>query len=223
MTYNITEAKLFKKKVGELTIDEMIFVHLSTSYSSILVKKTQLRSTLSFIYQNIQHSLHNDNSKQLIPYIGLCAILDQLGTCYNRNDKPEPRFGNGIKRCLYYFGEFEENDELIDVIYALRNGLLHNISLSSYIQNKNKYYHFRYNKEIDEIYAPAENEWDGSYENLDTGREKFTTSINVENFRDMVYNCITKAQELNQNSKLDLRLADGARQLFFDYIRSLPI
>ncbi|WP_425077906.1 hypothetical protein [Psychroserpens sp. S379A] len=222
MTNNITEIQLLEKKIDELTSDEMMFVHLSTSYSPITVKNAILRSNLSFIYQNIQHSLSNEYSKQLIPYISLCAILDQLGTCYNRKDKSEPRFQNGIKRCLYYLGEFSEDDEIIDVIYALRNGLLHNVSLSSYIVNKNKFYHFRYNKDINGIYEPAENAWDGNYETLDTGRERYTTSINVENFRDMVFGCLSKAQELNQNSQLELRLDDGTRQLFFDYVRSIP-
>lgn len=220
MGYNITESKISDKKIDELSVEEMIFVHLNTSYSPIIVKNALLRSTLSFVYQNIQHSLANEYSKHLMPYISLCSILDQLGTCYNRIDKEQPRFGNGVKRCLYFFGEFDENDDIIRILYSLRNGLLHNVSLSSYDKFNNKYYHFRYNKDIEGIYKNPELEWDGSYETLDGNREKYTTSINVEKFRDMVFECIQKAADLNQNSKLELRLFDGARQLFFDYVRS---
>ncbi|MDF3078001.1 MAG: hypothetical protein K0S09_1890 [Sphingobacteriaceae bacterium] len=223
MEYNITPGNISNKNVDELSVEEMSFVHLYTNYSPISVKNAALRSTLSFIHQNIQHSLNFDYSKQLMPYLSLCAVLDQLGICYNRKDKEEPRFANGIKRCLVYFGEIEEDDEIIDTLYALRNGLLHNVSLTSKGQYNDKHYIFRYNNEIEGVYQKAEKEWDGIYETLDRNRELYTTYINVEKFRDLVYTCIRKAEDLNQDSMLELRLPGGARQLFYDYIRSLPI
>ena len=57
MTYNITPAKIRDKHIDELTLEEMIFVHLSTSYTATGVKDAFLRSTLSFINQNIHHGL----------------------------------------------------------------------------------------------------------------------------------------------------------------------
>lgn len=221
MEYNITPHKLHDKNIDELSFEEMAFIHLTTSYSPISVKNAILRSTLSFIYQNIQHSLSYEYSKQVMPYLSLCAVLDQLGICYNRKDKAETKFENGIKRCLVYFGEVDEDDELINTLYALRNGLLHNISLTSIDKFKDNHYIFRYNKEIENVYQKAEEKWDGSYETLDGKRDKYTTHINVEKFRDLVYKCIQKADDLNQNSLLELRLSGGVRQLFFDYIRSL--
>ena len=76
-------------------------------------------------------------------------------------------------------------------------------------------------KEIENVYQKAEAKWDGHYETLDGNCDKYTTHINVERFRDLVYKCIQKADDLNQNSDLELRLSGGVRQLFFDYIRSL--
>ncbi len=221
MEYNITPHKLHDKHIDELSFEEMAFIHLSTSHSPISVKNAILRSTLSFIYQNIQHSLSFEYSKQLMPYLSLCAILDQLGICYNRKDKAEPKFENGVKRCLVYFGEVDENDELIKTLYALRNGLLHNISLTSIDKLNGNHYIFQFNKEIENVYLKAEEKWDGNYETLDGNRDKYTTHINIEKFRDLVYKCIEKAYNLNQNSMLELRLSGGVRQLFFDYIRSL--
>src|SRR5690606_31203391 len=139
------------------------------------------------------------------------------GICYNRKDKPEPKFKNGIKRCLIYFGEINEDDDIINTLYALRNGLLHNVSLTSIDKHKDNHYIFRYSDEIDSVYKKAELKWDGSYESLDGNREKYTTQINVEKFNDLVYSCIKKADELNQNSLLELRLDGGIKQLFFDY------
>lgn len=221
MEYNITPHKLQDKNIDELSFEEMAFIHLSTSYSPIRVKNGILRSTLSFIYQNIQQSLSFEYSKQLMPYLSMCAILDQLGICYNRKDRDEPRFENGIKRCLFYFGEVDEDDELINTLYALRNGLIHNVSLTSIDKHKNNHYIFRYNKEIENVYQKSEEKWDGNYETLDGSRDKYTTHINVEKFRDLVYKCIQKADDLNQNSLLELRLSGGVKQLYFDYIRGL--
>lgn len=221
--YNITPNQFLNKLISELTIEEMSFIHLSMSHSSHRVKNASLRSTLSFIHQNINHALNNENSKHLMPYISLCAILDQLGTCYNRRDQSPPRFDNGLKRCLVAFGEIDENDQIINVLYALRNGLLHNISLTSFDRRNQKYFRFRYSKDISGVYQNAQIEWDGNYTTLDTNNENYTTLINVEKFRDLVYKCIYKAEELNQNSLLELRLPGGARQLFYDYIRSIKL
>jgi hypothetical protein len=219
MEYNITPNKLKDKNIDELTIEEMAFIHLSKSYSPISVKNAQLRSTLSFIYQNIQHSLSFEYSKQLMPYLSLCAILDQLGICYDRKDKTEPRYDNGIKRCLVNFGGLDENDDMISILYALRNGLLHNLSLTSNDKFKNKHYLFGYSSEIENVYKKSEKIWDGNYDTLDGNREKYTTQINVEKFRDLVYQCVQNANDLNQQSLLKLRLTGGVKQLFIDYIR----
>lgn len=222
MEQRIISSNFQEKNVDELSFEEMAFVHLSTRSSNYHVKNAVLRSTLSFVYQNIQHSLNYEYSKQLVPYLSLCAILDQLGICYNRKDKAEPKFENGIKRCLVYFGEFDEDDEIINTLYALRNGLLHNISLTSVDKFKDNHYIFRYNQKIEDVYQKAEEKWDGNYETLDGNRDKHETHINVDKFKDLVYRCIERASELNQNSQLELRLSGGVRQLFFDYIRSIP-
>ena len=219
MTHNITPITLHNKNIDELTMEEMSFIHLSRSYSPISVKSAHLRSTLSFICQNIQHSLQFEYSKQLMPYLSLCALLDQLGICYNRKDKGESKYENGIKRCLVYFGEVNEDDEMIDILYALRNGLLHNLSLTSKL--KNKHYIFSFTKDIETVYENAQNEWDGNYDTLDRNREKFTTQINVEKFQALVYKCIQKTDDLNQQSLLELRLPGGVKQLFVDYIRGI--
>lgn len=221
MEYKYTPAKVHEKYINELTVEEMSFIHLDTSYSPIILKNSKLRSTLSFAYQNIQHALHNENSKQLMPYISLCSILDQLGICYDRKDKNQPKFKNGLKRCLVNFGELNENDKTIDVLYALRNGLLHNISLVSFDSHKQKYYRFRYSKDIKTVYQDPEIDWDGDYATLDSMGDKCTTLINVEKFKDLVYACRDKAEELNQQSLLELRLPGGSRQLFYDYIRAV--
>ncbi len=219
--YMITPHQLLEKQTHELTLNELAFIHLSDSNSFFTLKNNHVRSTLSFAIQNVRQALNLEYSKQLMPYITLCAILDQLGVCYNRNDKPLPRSENGLKRALVQFGEIDEDDDLINIIYSLRNGLLHNISLTSFDKKNTAFYKFRYNSEITTIYKEAEEDWDGSYQTLDTNPEKFTTHINVKLFSELVFSCLYKANFLNQNNNLVLRLDGGLIQLFFDYILSI--
>lgn len=222
MAKKIIPAQFHDKNTHELSFEEMAFVHLSLQ--SILTKDKHLKSTLMFIYENINHALHIDHAKQLMPYLSLCAILDQLGICYNNKDKTEPKFKNGLKRCLYHFANIDENDEIIDTLYAFRNGLLHNISLTSYDTHNKKHYIFTFNNKIEAVYQKAESIWlDGNYADLDGNFKKYVTHINTKKFTDLVYNCIKCAEKLNEESKLELRLSGGVIQLYFDYIRSLPI
>ncbi len=217
----IVPNQLLPKQIEELTLNELAFIHLSDSNSFFTLKDHLLRSTLSFAIQNIRQALNLDYSKQVMPYITLCAILDQIGICYDRNDKQLPIFENGLKRALVQFGEIDENDDLINIIYALRNGLLHNISLTSFDRKNNKYYKFRFNPEITTIFREAEIHWDGSYETLDSDPERFTTHINAKLFSDLVFSILDKANSLNQSNNIDLRLQGGLKQLYFDYILAI--
>ncbi|SFI85861.1 hypothetical protein [Myroides guanonis] len=217
----------FKNKyINQLTIREMSFIHLDHHNIPHIVKDHLLRSTLSFTSQNIRHALNNDYSKQLIPLIGLFTILEQLGKCYDRMDISNIRFQNNIKRALVNFGGIDQNDELIDVLYALRNSLLHSASLISHGENsanKDKHYRFRYSSEIQHIIQESKVKWNGCYEELDGNTEKYTTLINVDLLVKFVFSCIEKASALNQENLLRLRLEGGVRQLYFDYIKSNPL
>ncbi len=217
----ITRHQLLEKYTHELNLNELAFIHLSDSNSFFTLKENHVRSTLSFAIQNVRQALNLEYSKQLMPYVTLCAILDQIGICYDRNDKPLPKSSIGLKRALIQFGEIHEDDDLINIIYALRNGLLHNVSLTSFDKKNKKYYKFRYNSHITSIYKKAEEDWDGSYETLDTNPEKFTTYINAKLFSDLVFDCVDKANSLNHTNNLALRLKGGLIQLFFDYIISI--
>lgn len=218
----ITPASLRKKYIQELNLQEMVYIHLSV-HGPIVVKDGGLRSTLSFIYQNIQHGLTFEYSKHLMPYLSLCAILDQLGICYNRTDKPEPKYNNGIKRALVYFAELDEDDDIIGTICAFRNGLLHNISFTSYDKFTGKYYFFRYNKNIPGVIQNPPKIWDGNYASLDDGSARYTTYINIEKFEELVSACIQKAAGLNEAGHIALRLSGGTRQLYYDYILSTSL
>lgn len=119
------------KYPDDLTSQELSFIHLDTSHGTYFLKECKTRSMLSFIIEGIQMTMVHDRAKNVMPIMSLMSILDQLGICYNNTEKAESKYGNGIKRALYYFGDIDESDGTIKVLYALRNGLFHNISLVS--------------------------------------------------------------------------------------------
>jgi hypothetical protein len=214
---NITPVTLRNKYADELTLQELIFVHLYQYTGGIEIKDRVLRSTLSFIMENINHGFSFERAKILMPLLSCLSVLDQLGICYERTDMQVSRFDNGIKRALYYFGEFEEDDPIINTLYALRNGLLHNVSLVSI--GKNNHFHFRYDSQINGIYQPAQIKWDGKFDTLDGTNGEYTTSISPDKIKELVQTCINYAFKLNMESKLKLRLKQGIKELYFSYIR----
>jgi hypothetical protein len=145
-----------------------------------------------------------------------------LGICYNNLSKPNPKLGNGLKRAVYFFGDVDERDEVIKVLYALRNGLVHNISLASKNPNKpNDNYYFRYSDEITGIYQAAINSWTGNYSDLDT--EEHVTLISPKNLKVFVDKCISTANSLNNEDKLEIRLEGGCQELFYCYLRTIDV
>lgn len=210
------------KYPDDLTSQELSFIHLDISNSTYLLKECKIRSMLSFIIEGIQMTMVNDRAKDVMPIMSLMSILDQLGICYNNTEKGESKYRNGIKRALYYFGEIDENDNTIKVLYALRNGLLHNISLVSKNQNDpTENYYFRYNSDIEGVFKPAEMPWTGDYSNLDM--DKNVTLVNTENLKLLVDKCLHNASTLNKENMLHIRLTGGLKELFYCYLRTIPI
>lgn len=213
-------SEIESKEISELSQMEMSMIHLNTSYSTKIAGDSLLRSTLSVLVQNINHASQFRRSKNIMPLQSCMCILDQLGICYNIKGKPEPRFQNGIKRGLYYFAHLDEDDPNINVLYALRNGLLHNVSLVSVDKHRDNHYFFRYARNDDHIVVSAEEKWDGCFETLDPSTDRFTTLISPNKIRELVIQAVEYASELNKESKLELRLEGGARELFYTYILS---
>jgi len=162
-----------------------------------------------------------------MPYLSLCAILEQLGNCYKRNDMHEPVFTGALKRALYYFGGYNEEDTDINVIYALRNCLVHNASLVSRNElsknpKKHSYYYFSFEENMDSVLKNSSSVCDGDYDKLNGYHDMYTTYVGLKKFKEMVFNCILKASHLNSHCKLDLDLDGGLQQLYFDYILDVP-
>jgi hypothetical protein len=215
-----------EKYIVDLNEKEIISLHLESSYGINELKDSYVRSTLSFLFEAIQHCRHNNHTKNLVPIMSSLSMLEQIGICYERTDL-NTNLTNGIKRSLVLFGEYEPDDNILDILPALRNGLLHNVSLVS----KSKYpnqsnYIFRYSNEEDnlnDVYQNSSRVWDGNFGTLSSnGREHYTTLINTDKLNDLLYKCLRNAEELNNKSLLKIKLDGGKEELFYNYLRSKP-
>ncbi|PPK95440.1 hypothetical protein LY01_01027 [Nonlabens xylanidelens] len=214
------------KHITELSEQEIIELHLDRYSMSYQLIDCQIRSTLSFLYEAIQHTTHNTRTKNLVPIMAILSALDQLGICYNRTDL-STNFTNGIKRCLILLAEKESDDNILKILPALRNGLIHNVSLVSKAKYENQpNFIFRYSNDeddIDEVYQESSRVWDGNFSTLsNNGREHYTTLINIEKLKELFDNCLIKAVELNRNNLLRIRLNGGMEELFYNYLRTVP-
>ncbi|CAM1346137.1 hypothetical protein [Tenacibaculum crassostreae] len=215
-----------EKYIVDLNEKEIIGLHLDSSYSINELKDSYVRCTLSFLLEAIQHCRHNNHTKNLVPIMSSLSMLEQIGICYERTDL-NTNFTNGIKRALILFGEYESDDDLLDILPALRNGLLHNVSLVSKAKYPNQSnYIFRYSNENDNLSGVYQNSpriWDGNFGTLSAkGREHYTTLINTDELNDLLYKCLNNAEELNNKGLLKIKLDGGKEELFYNYLRSKP-
>ncbi|WP_406773291.1 hypothetical protein [Tenacibaculum maritimum] len=213
-----------EKYIVDLNEQEIISLHLESSYGINELKDIYVRSTLSFLFEAIQHCRHNNHTKDLVPIMSSLSMLEQIGICYERTDL-STNLTNGIKRALILFGEFESDNDILDILPALRNGLLHNVSLVSKAKYPNQSnYIFRYSNEEDNVSGIYKNSlriWDGNFETLsNNGREHYTTLINTNELNDLLYKCLRNAEELNNKGLLKIRLDGGKEELFYNYLMS---
>ncbi|HKH21333.1 MAG TPA: hypothetical protein VKB53_10725 [Gammaproteobacteria bacterium] len=118
-----------KFSFGKLPSKKIIDMHLFDDVSYI--EEGQVLSTLKVMQMESAHANSLRYSENLLPLLGSFAILDQLGNSYSNSVKRRYRnpHASGIKKCLYYFADKDEDDLEIKAIYALRNALVHKCSL----------------------------------------------------------------------------------------------
>lgn len=216
------------KYITDLNDQEIISIHLETISHYTVLKSMDVRSTLSFLFESVQHCRNFTRTKNLVPIMSTLSIFEQLGNCYNV-DNTNLVFDNGIKRCLVLFGEKDPADDIIKILPALRNGLIHDVSFVSVSHSKykkQKNYIFRYSgpeDKLEELYRKAPRNWDGKFSTLTKHeRHNFTTLINVEKLNDLLFVCLKNAEEFNKKGLLQIKLEEGKEELFYKYLMSQP-
>lgn len=207
-----------EKYVDELSILELAYAHLGKA-GSYRLKNGWLKSILPITLEEINHARHMEYSKNFIPVVGAFGVIEQIGFTYKRNDKTEysnPK-ASSINKALYYFAGYEEDNEDMKVLYALRNSFLHNASLMAKALHTNKpSYYFQFNREIETLVQYPEMQWDG---NILTFKPEYTTLINPEKVIDLAGVIVSSALECLERNVLEVDLECGERELFYRFLK----
>lgn len=213
---------LHLKEITELKQKELIEIFLSEKNSPFQLKYHLLRTTFSILMESIKKNFEVNQTKDILPIIGMFSVLDILGSSFSiQGNNLSERVP--IKRCLIYFTKrsFVSYQD-IEAIYALRNSLVHNSSLISVPKaNSQNHYYFRYDCNSEKLVTPAKVEWDGEYKTLDTGSEKYITKINTKLLFLTIQSCVQKIKDLSDNNQIRINYSKGKREFFYRYFRMI--
>jgi len=206
------------KTLQELSLKELAFIHLNGRDCSE-IKGELLHSILPVVIREIRHAKFQIYSQNFLPLAAAFTVLDQLGFCYSRNDMATFSSNNAsaIKKSLYYFCGFGDNDQDTKALYALRNSFLHTSSLLSKGEWTNQpNYRFVFDRKCETMIKHPQINWDGDFNNLQTN---MTTYINPDSVVEMVEDTIHKALELLFEDKLVVTCADGEAEFYYRFLK----
>ncbi|EGQ7944357.1 hypothetical protein AL546_009260 [Vibrio vulnificus] len=209
-----------KKRLEQLSLEELAYAHLSDS-NFTETNHGLLTSSLSTVLREIRHVKWQTYGNSFLPLSAAFTVLDQLGYCYQNAELPE--FSNqkasSIKKSLYYFCGFGENDTDTQTLVALRNSFLHTASGLSKAQFTNQPNHmFVFNPEADELITYPAEVWDGNFANLTNAHSTF---VNQKKLIAMVEEAVEKAQSLLYAKKLVVSLPEGCPEFYYRFLKHI--
>ncbi|KZM39143.1 hypothetical protein OA92_21360 [Marinomonas sp. SBI22] len=219
MTYIDFAQSIKNKTLPELTLEELAFAHLNGT-SFISIKGGILYSNLTLVIKEIRHAKGFVNSKSFLPLAAAFTVLDQLGFCYSRNDIAP--FSNpnasAIKKSLYYFCGFRENDKDTKAFYALRNSFLHTSSCLSKAKNKRQpNYCFIFDDEAELLITYPDKEWDGEF--LTFEPKLMSTVVNRKMLIGLIQDAVKNALNCLYEGKLLVHCDDKEPEFYYRFLR----
>lgn len=202
------------KHLQNLDLSEVVAVHLSRSPHTV-TKDYILVSSLDQVESEMRQTRGNVNTKHYAPALCAFALLDQIGSCYTDKAMPShPVQGGGaIHRALYYWGGMAPLSPEIEALYAFRNGLVHDGSLTSRT-TRGQWYIFRYDGNISGPVKLAQTPWDGTPVGL--GKQTLT-KINSRALTDLVSDAIAKLLDCHKNRVDDLNVLQTRDDILHKY------
>jgi hypothetical protein len=205
---------------------DLITAHLSTEPTSLLGGQTH--SALGTPLKEIRAKAGRDeNSGKLnsnisgswLAALGYLALIEQVGSCYNRpeGNESDPR---DLVRAIRQFSKVSEADSL-EVLYGLRCSLSHNYAI---VRNDARYpkqpkYAFIVHPiptsgtgRVPLIKYPA-TPWDGDYSKL--ANPDFRTMVSIAGIGDLFEEIFASVKDLHTKGGLRLRLP--ANEFFWKY------
>lgn len=201
----------------ELSPELLTYLHLTAAEPRVTLDYAVI-STLAVTEREVRSAINNYYSKNILPIMGMVAIIEQLGEAYKRTDINEYQDNNhsSFKKGLYYFYGQDFNNDLTKTLYGLRNGVVHNASFFSVGKGAQPNYIFRYSFDKPEVVTPSAASWNGSFDDIHTD---YFTDVNPEALLNLVRDCIAKVKEASDNGNLEIVLAGGKNELIFRYFK----
>ncbi|MDJ0695575.1 hypothetical protein [Mastigocoleus sp. MO_188.B34] len=207
------------KSLTQLSIEELAYAHLGGA-DSYQLKDGYLDSILPIICQEIRHSRNMNYSKNFVPVVSSFAVIEQIGFSYSRNDKLEYSnpCASPIKKAMYYFADYEEDDRDIEALYSLRNSFLHNASLMAKAKHTNQTsFYFQFDRSLNKLAEYPNFNWDGNIQNFEP--ETMTTLINPNYIIKMAFDIVEKALSCLEDNTLDVCIKDGKQELYYRFLK----
>ncbi|WP_249570430.1 hypothetical protein [Acinetobacter sp. ANC5681] len=197
------------KKLEELSIHELVYTYLNVNWNVTKLKNREVSTSLHDLVENIRASYNNNRTRTYTPLLGCFMILDQLGSIVNDPNKP---LKNGIKQIL----DLHTYDEkTIQYLLALRNGLIHDGSLTSRAQYAGQYHTiFRLEPTLATTIEFPSTDWNGVFENE---LSIYCSKINSKRFFDEVLIIIDLVKEALLDNRLNLKISDE-KEFFYKFL-----
>lgn len=163
---------------------------------------------------NLGFSLENNlyHSFSFSGILNYLILLEQIGTLVEPKVKSENTNEKAIKRALFYFSNLDKEERII--LAQLRNSLAHRFSLATEKDAKYPHKFIISIEKSDKVIKKPLIKWDGDFSNKD---EKYSTTIYSKNLIQLIESIFLSIQNLAQEEKLSLIVADGVEELFTRY------
>lgn len=202
-------------RLEDLDLDQIVYCHIAAP-SLVWTSDFIVTSVLDSIDTEMRQARGFDLTSTYVPLLAAFAILDQLGSCYeDASMVPHPPGGSSIERALYYFGGFGARSPEVEHLYALRNGLVHDASLTSHNRGKTKWYIFRLSPSKPDAITLAPKAWNGAAGMLDN---QVVTWVNVREFTDLVSIAIDRVKQMYFDRPNDLVKLKSADEILHKYL-----
>lgn len=201
----------------KLSEEALTYIHLHAD-SPIITMDYSIISTLAVTRREVRSAITNDYSKNILPIMGMCAIIEQLGEAYKRIDLPvyPHTKASSFKKALYYFNNQSVDNDFAKALYGLRNGIVHNASFYSPGKNTQPHYIFAYTDSLQNVITPSTSPWDANFNNIHTD---YFTMVNPNALLELIEDCLNTVKQASAAGNLKIALSGGKNELIFRYFK----
>ncbi|MET4071534.1 hypothetical protein ABID58_006348 [Bradyrhizobium sp. S3.2.6] len=208
---------LSAKPFAGLTLNEVMYLHVAGRQQEV-TSDFLVISSLEQIVSSMRSANSRTNSQFYGPAMCAFAILDQLGTCYDRTSSQLPNGTNSIKRTLQNFCGISATSAEAQHLYAFRNGQMHD---ASYVNQdtRGNWYVFRHEEQLSSVIKLPNVAWDGQASTLGPDT---TTLISRVKLVELASDAVREIRDVFETNPADLRARVSQTELMHKYLLWMP-